>query len=216
MAHVIRMMLQANQVAEAEAEASDPGRIEERLARESAVDIAADLARVPTPAAAARAEAFARTVHLLAPTDPRHSLRDVLRSRLADVPEWRESLTEHDRRSVGSGARLANAWPLPDLPEPVETNTLWGRRHAVVCIRFLPGGRRIATLGVDGYVKVWDRRAGRCETTFVPGAAHGRIVALAPFPDGVRLAAGTDRGALLILRATDGGSADDPVVVLPG
>ena len=84
----------------------------------------ADLALIGTPRAERLARVLGQAAHLLAPTDPPHSLIDILYSRVSHDPDWgaqAEALTASRKLP-----RLINKWPLPDLPDPALRRTLTG------------------------------------------------------------------------------------------
>ena len=68
-----------------------------------------------------------QNVHLLAPTDPDHSLTDILYSRVGHDPDlWPQAIILANSRKLPA---LINAWPLPDLPSPKLRLTIshdWG------------------------------------------------------------------------------------------
>ena len=57
-----------------------------------------------------------QSAHLLAPTDPPHSLTDILYSRVSHDPDWGPQA-----QALAAGRKqpaLISEWPLPDLPAP--------------------------------------------------------------------------------------------------
>ena len=76
----------------------------------------ADLALIGTPRAERLARVLAQAAHLLAPTDPPHSLIDILYSRVSHDPDWAAQA-----RVLAASRKLPaliNKWPPPDLPDP--------------------------------------------------------------------------------------------------
>ena len=77
----------------------------------------ADLALIGTLQAERLGRVLGQAAHLLAPTDPPHSLIDILYSRVSHDPEWGAQAKGPNRRPLTLPA-LINKWPLPDLPAP--------------------------------------------------------------------------------------------------
>lgn len=72
-------------------------------------------------------------------------------------------------------------------------------------VAFAPGGQRLATIGPDGSLRLWDVATGRVVTTV---AAHTGVVrGLAFAPDGRTLAAGREDGGIQLWEVTADGDA---------
>jgi WD40 repeat protein len=69
-------------------------------------------------------------------------------------------------------------------------------------IAFSPDGRRLATAGSDGQVRIWDAVTGRELLTLA--ADEESVASVAFSPDGNRLAAGTDEGTVRVWDARNG------------
>jgi WD40 repeat protein len=77
------------------------------------------------------------------------------------------------------------------------TGTVWG-------MAFDPTGRKVASAGDEGTVKVWDARNGKLLRTisvFKPSLVGRGVMSVAWSPDGKRLAAATGSGAVLVYDA---------------
>ncbi|MEV4622938.1 caspase family protein [Asanoa sp. NPDC049573] len=86
--------------------------------------------------------------------------------------------------------------------EPVG-EPLIGHRHLVLAVRFTPDGRRLATGGADGSVRIWDAETRQRE--FPVLAPHTRWVRAVAFnPDGTRLAGASDDGAVSLWNLAQG------------
>ena len=143
-----------------------------------------DLTLVDTPRAERLRRLLGQTAHLLAPTDPPHSLIDILCSRVSHDPDWgpqARTLTASRRLPA-----LSNAWPPPDLPEPALRRILTGHDDDVTAVAISPDGTWLATTSLDGTARVWDAATGRCRTIIT---GHGwAMTAVAISPDGTWLA----------------------------
>jgi hypothetical protein len=68
--------------------------------------------------------------------------------------------------------------------------TLYGHRGPVRAVAFSPDGKRLATAGEDGAIRLWDVARGRIDRVLA-GHPGGRVHCLAFDPDGKRLASGS-------------------------
>ena len=114
--HLIEHLLAAGRADQAEEVAADLRWAGARLQASGPAGPYADLALIGTPRAERLGRVLGQAAHLLAPTDPPHSLIDILYSRVSHDPDWAaqaQALTASRKLP-----RLINKWPLPDLPDP--------------------------------------------------------------------------------------------------
>ncbi len=197
---VIGHLIAAGRDAEAEALATDIRWATARLMRFGSAAPMADLARVGTPRAERMRRALTRTAHLLGPTDPPESIADVLRSRLAEDPDWGPQISDDD---PASRPRLVNRWHLPDLPDLALLHILIGHTAAVAAVAINLDGKWLATASLDRTVRLWDVAAGRQRAVF--HGHTGPVLALAISPDGTWLASASRDGTIRTWDAATGG-----------
>jgi WD40 repeat protein len=182
--HLIEHLLAAGRVDQAEGVAADLRWAGARLQASGPAGPYADLARIGTPRAKQLGRMLEQAAHLLAPTDPPHSLIDILYSRVSHDPGWAaqaEALTASRKLP-----RLINKWLPPDLPDPALRRTLTGHAGPVTAVAIAPGGAWLASVGVGGSVRIWDPATGELRTEFAGHA--GPVTAVAISPDGTWLA----------------------------
>jgi hypothetical protein len=108
------------------------------------------------------------------------------------VGHARELLDRHRPRSAGVIDPRGFEWYYWDRLCNGELVTLTGHVGFATVLAFSPDGRRLASGGRDGMVRVWDPAAGTAEWTLRGHA--GMVVGLSYSPDGRRLTtAGVDR-----------------------
>ena len=150
--HLIEHLLAAGRADQAEEVAADLRWAGARLQASGPAGPYADLALIGTPRAQRLGRVLGQAAHLLAPTDPPHSLIDILYSRVSHDPDWAaqaEALTASRKLPA-----LINKWPLPDLPDPALRRTLTGHTGPVDGGgdrpgRHLAGQRRRRRVGAD-------------------------------------------------------------------
>ncbi|MFT9665943.1 eIF2A-related protein [Streptomyces rhizosphaericola] len=165
--HLIRHLIEAGYEAEARGTATDLRWIEARLNTAPNAPHA-DLVQMPAPDADLRAavHVLGASTHLLSATDPAHSLVDVLYSRLAHVPLWRDQLA--GLAAARTLPRLVNGHPLPDTPHPALERTLTSAATAAYAPAWSPDGRQLAALGHNGAVRVWNPVTGEMTHVLTP------------------------------------------------
>ena len=205
-------MLAAGRAAEAEELAADLRWAGARLELSGPAGPAADLARIATPRTQRLGRVFGRAAHLLAPTDPSHSLIDILYSRVGHDPDWGAQA-----QALAASRKLPaliNKWPLPDLPHPALQRALTGHVGPVTAVAIAPDGTWLATAGLDRWLQIWDRATGRPRATLTGHVGEVAVVAVAP--DGTWLAPTRRDGSVRVWdpatgqqRVTLSGRADD-------
>jgi len=198
--HLIEHLLAAGRVDQAEEVAADLRWVGARLQASGPSGPYADLALIGTPRAKELDRVLGQAEHLLAQTDPPHSLIDILYSRVSHDPGWAaqaEALTV-DRKLP----RMINKWPLPDLPDPALRRTLTGHAGWMTAVAIAPDGTWLASVADDG-VRVWNPATGQQRATLAVAGTDGRVSAVAIAPDGTWLA-GADGRSVRIWDAATG------------
>ncbi|MFD5323138.1 NB-ARC domain-containing protein [Streptomyces sp. NPDC127092] len=185
--HAVEHLLAAGRTVEAGRVACDLRWIETRLHQRGPMAPWADLATVPTHIAARLADGLTRTAHLLTPTDPPELLTNVLHSRLASLPLWRDRIAGRQADpEIAARPLLINRRTPPDLPEPALLRTFLGHTGPVWSVGVTPdpetGRPSLVTIGDDGMARGLDPESGGRLTLDVRDA--GRFRALAVSPDG--------------------------------
>ena len=122
--HLIEHLLAAGRGDEAGELAADLRWAGARLQHSGPAAPYTDLALIGVPRTRRLARVLGQAAHLLAPTDPPHSLTDILYSRVSHDPDWgpqAQALTRNRKLPA-----LINQWPLPDLPDPALRRTITG------------------------------------------------------------------------------------------
>jgi hypothetical protein len=127
--HLIEHLLAAGRHQEATMVATDLRWAAARLNQAGPAAPYADLTQVGTPPALRLARLLSQNAHLLAPTDPPHSLTDILCGRASHDPHWEPQATvlTADRKLPA----LSYVWPPPDLPASTLRRTLTGHTDTV-------------------------------------------------------------------------------------
>ena len=82
------------------------------------------------------------------------------------------------------------------------SDTLAAVGKPLYCLRFSPNGRRFATGGQDGVIRIYDRQRGELQRVIESGQREVNSVAFAP--DGRTLASAGDDGSVCLWRLADG------------
>ncbi|WLS43253.1 NB-ARC domain-containing protein [Micromonospora profundi] len=182
--HLVEHLLAADRAGDAEALAADLRWVRVRLEDGGPLGPFADLARIDTPRAVRLGRLLGQTAHLLTPTEPPHSLVDILYARIAHDPDWGPQAETLSRFRMLPA--LVSTWPLQDLPHPALRRTLTGHTGGVRSAAVAPDGTWLATAGDDGTVRVWDPVTGGRRAVLAGHTGGVRSVAVAP--DGTWLA----------------------------
>ena len=189
--HLIEHLLAAGRPGEAEEVAADLRWAGMRLQASGPAAPYADLVLAATPRTERLARFLGQAAHLLAPTDPPHSLTDILYSRAASDPDWGPQA-----RALAPGRRLpalANQWLPPDLIRPALRRVLPGHTGGISAMAVAPDGTWLAAADVSGRVLTWDTATGQQRAVIPAGrfqtylATFDSMGALAIMADGARL-----------------------------
>lgn len=199
--HLIRHLIEAGHDAEARGTAADLRWIGARLSTAPNAPHA-DLVELPDPDPDLEAaiRVLGASIHLLSPTEPAHSLIDVLYSRLAHVPLWRGQI--EDLAAARTRPRLVNNHTLPDTPHPALERTLTSAATMSYAPDWSPDGRHLAVLGDKGAVRVWNPVTGEMSHVLRPDKS---VRLLVWSPDSCLLA--TLSGARTLGTSPDEGAA---------
>jgi WD40 repeat protein len=101
-------------------------------------------------------------------------------------------------------AAAASSRPPVAKNRPVPLLTLRGHTGRVLCVRYSPDGKRLATASEDRTAALWDAAAGKKQWTLTGHA--GAVRHLAFTPDGSRLLTASDDGTVTVWDAATGGT----------
>jgi WD40 repeat protein len=184
--HLVEHLLAAGRANDADTLVADLRWITARLGHSGPNGPFADLTRVGSDRATRLARVFGQTSHLLAPTDPPHSLVDILFSRIAHDPHWGPRVA----RLAAEGTRpaLVSRWPLPDLPRANLRRTLAGHPRGVSAMAVASERNWLATAGfqANDAVRIWELATG--EQVGELARQPTGVAAIALAPDGSWLA----------------------------
>ncbi|MGW1619130.1 WD40 repeat domain-containing protein [Streptomyces sp. NPDC002172] len=152
--HLISHLLDADRAASAEAVAGDLRWVEGRLTQRGPSAPWNDLTRIDTPHTRPLARHIVQVAHLLAPTDPPHSLTGILHSRLDAYPHWHTQVSAH-QQDPALRPLLVNQWPVPDTPHTTLHRTFTAHAGRVRAVAIAPDGTWLATIGDDRTVRIW-------------------------------------------------------------
>jgi WD40 repeat protein len=197
--HLAWHLLAAGRNGEAEQVAGDLRWVDARLRASGPAGPYADLAVAGTLRAARLRRMLGQAAHLLAPTEPVHSLTDIMYCRVSHDPDWAaQAAALSAARTV---PRLTSVWPPPDLPSSTLIRTLLGHDHIVFAVAVAPDGTWLATASLDQTARIWDTATGQ-QRVILTGH-DGPVTAVAVAPDGTWVAtASSDRTARIWDTAT--------------
>ncbi|MFE6782071.1 NB-ARC domain-containing protein [Streptomyces sp. NPDC057680] len=194
--HLVEHLHAADRTDKAEQLAGDIRWVETRLLQRGPSAPWSDLARLPGPVPAALARDLTRASHLLGSPDTPRLMRNVLHSRLEDLPHWQGQVAAR-RRDPGLRPYLANRHRLPDLPDDRVLRSLTGFVRPVAAVA--TGGGVLAT-AEPGAVRLWNPDDGTCVLVLpVDGTVDGRV---AVAPDGAWVLAADARRIRMWATAT--------------
>lgn len=197
--HLIEHLLAADRAADAELVAGDLRWVTARLEQFGPVAPYTDLALINTPHATQARQLLGQAAHLLAPTEPRHSVVDILYSRVGHDPRWggpAQTLTKS--RPVPG---FSYCWPLPDRAHPALRRIYTNHARASCNVAIAPDGSWLASSS-DGTLRIWDTTTGTTRATY--RSYQNEIRSLAVASDGTWLAWGSHDGAVRIWDVTTG------------
>jgi WD40 repeat protein len=108
-------------------------------------------------------------------------------------------------KASGPALRYADGWSCPEPSGSALDRVLGAHRHRVHTLAWHPDGRRLATAGGDGILRVWDVE-GHAEPQVLRGLGWVRAVEWSS--DGRRLAAGDDDGVVRVTSLDGTGPAE--------
>jgi len=170
------------------------------------VAVQADLTRLADdPIAGPLGRKIATAAHLLTPTEPPDALTGILLSRLDGIED------EELNRRVSEFAeglhtrRLANRWPLPDLPHPALDQVLRSTSGTVRACAMSPDPDDpwLATGGTDGIITVWDTATGDILTRLVGHRADIWGLTAVDHPGGHWLVSASDDRSIRVWDMTE-------------
>ncbi|MEU9507789.1 NB-ARC domain-containing protein [Micromonospora sp. NPDC048170] len=178
--HLVTHLVDAHRRIEAEAVATDLRWVQSRLQEAGPGGPVIDLRRIGSSRSVRLSRLLAQTAHLLTPTDPPHSLVDILYSRVDHDVDWGPQARALSQARTQTA--LINAGQLPDLPHANLRQVLIGHRDRVLKVAIEPDGEWLVTTSLDGSARIWDAFTGelRAEAAGRSGSMSKVVIA----PDG--------------------------------
>jgi len=156
------------------------------------VSVDVDLAYSHSETGARLRAEVAQNAHLLSPIEPESAMLSVVVSRLDGGAAGRPDI----EAELAGIPHLANAWDLPDRPDPSLRRILLGHRDAVWSVAIAPDGRWLVSGSTDGTARIWDARNGA--TRQVLAGHAGRVNCCVVAPDGTWIATASDDATVRI------------------
>ena len=176
--HLIEHLIAAGRPQDAEAVSCDLRWAGSQLEQAGPAAPSADLSIAGTPRAERLRRLLGQTAHLLAPTEPPHSLVDILCTRVSHDPDWGPQA--RTLQAARTEPALVSQWPLPDLPNPALRHVLTGHTGEVTAVAISSDGTWLASASWDWSVRIWEPATGQLRALLARHTGAVRGVAIAP------------------------------------